>query len=135
MKALARGAVAATLVTILVAPALGQPSDGCSRDALVVEGTTVGVSLCPSDAPARKGKGEGRPVSLTIVETFSTGSAAFSRSSVLDFLDQSAASRTIDDVSLERLGISKTLHLTIVYRGGTVRLEHAMLVPGAVDLK
>lgn len=135
MSTLARGVLAATLVTILAAPAFGQQTDACSRDPLTVDGTTVGVTLCVSGAPARKTKGEGRPVSVTIVETFSTGKAAFSRTSSFDFLDQSEASRTIDDVPLDRLGIGKTLHLTIVYRAGAVRLEHAMLVPGAVDLK
>jgi hypothetical protein len=44
-------------------------------------------------------------------------------------------SRTIDDVSLARLGIARTLHMTIAYKLGSAKLERALLIPGALVLK
>jgi hypothetical protein len=136
MSALVRGAFAAMLVAISTVPVLGQPADGCSRDALVVDGTTVGVVLCPgTEAQPRRARADGQGGGVTIVETFSSTAGAFSRTSSLEMVDASGPARAIDDVPLERLGIAKTLHLTIAYRGGAARLEHAMLIPGALTLK
>jgi hypothetical protein len=38
-------------------------------------------------------------------------------------------------VPLAKLGLARTLHLTVVYTSGSARLEHALLVPGAIALK
>ena len=136
MSALVRGAFAAMLVAISTVPVLGQPADGCSRDAFVIDGTTVGVTLCPGGtAPARRARSDGQGGGMTVIETFSSAGAAFSRTTVVELDDQSGPARAIDDVSLDRLGITKTLHLTIAYRGGSARLEHALLIPGAIPLK
>jgi hypothetical protein len=136
MNVFARGALAATLTILVVAPVAAQPNDACSRDRLVVDGTPVDVTLCVADATGgHRAKGEGKPVSVTVNEIFSSGGNSFTRSTVLDFLERRETSRTIDDVPLAQIGVQKSLHLTIGYRDGTVRLEHAMLVPGAVNLK
>jgi hypothetical protein len=136
MSAFARGAYAALLVAISTVPVLGQPADGCSHDAFVIDGATVGVTLCPgAAAPARRARSDGQGGGITVLETFSSASATFSRTTVVVPDDQSGPARAIDDVSLDRLGITKTLHLTIAYRGGATRLEHALLIPGAVPLK
>jgi hypothetical protein len=133
MKALARGAFAMTIALLGTASA-GAQGDACSRDTLTVDGSPVEVTLCVPPAPAAR-KGEGKPVSVSVSETFASGGTSFSRSVALDFLEGAETSRTIDDVPLHKLGIGKSLHLTIAYRAGTVRLEHAMLVPGAISLK
>ena len=136
MKPLGAMAVSATLAVVLAGPmAAAQPNDACSHDTLMVEGTPVDVTLCAPEPAARKAKGEGGPVSVTVTEVFSAGGNSFTRTSALEFLERPQTSRTIDDVPLQKLGIPKTLHLTIGYRQGSVRLEHAMLIPGAVDLK
>jgi hypothetical protein len=44
-------------------------------------------------------------------------------------------SRGVDDVPLNPLGLSSTLHLTLTYADGKVSVEHALLLPGAVPLK
>lgn len=133
MKALARGAFAVTIALLGTVPA-GAQGDACSRDTLTVDGSPVEVTLCVPPSPVAR-KGEGKAVSVSVSETFAAGGATFSRSVPLDFLEGSETSRTIDDVPLHKLGIKKALHLTIAYRAGTVHLEHAMLVPGAVSLK
>lgn len=133
MKALVCGAFAMTIGLLGTVPASAQ-GDACSRDTLAVDGSPVEVTLCVPAALAAR-KGEGKPVSVSVSETFGAGGSSFTRSVALDFLEGAETSRTIDDVPLHKLGIGKTLHLTIAYRAGTVRLEHAMLVPGAVSLK
>ena len=69
-------------------------------------------------------------------ETFTVrGQAPLVRSIPLDAAPSDEPSRTIDDVSLAKLGLTRTLHMTIAVRTSSVRLEHALLVPGAVTLK
>jgi hypothetical protein len=133
MKALVRGIVAATAV-LLWTSAVSAQGDVCSRDTLAVDGTPVEVTLCAPPAPQSR-KGGTKQVTVSVSETFAAGGASFSRSVPLDFLDGAETSRTIDDAPLNKLGIKKSLHLTIAYHPGSVRLEHAMLVPGAVTLK
>jgi hypothetical protein len=132
MKALGPALVLGTLLS--GEAAWGQPGDGCSHDVLHIAGTPVNVVLCVSPEGQRR-KGAGRAVNVGIVETLSANGNSFSRTVPLEFMDGGEASRTIDDVSLHPLGIDKSLHLTMRYRPGLVRLEHAMLVPDAISLK
>lgn len=106
----------------------------CSHDVFTIDGRSVSVSLCADDAGMRRSP-DGRRIIVTVAESFATNGPTFERSVPLDFLAGAEFSRTIDDVPLDKLGIARTLHLTIGYRPGTVRLEHALLVPGAVALK
>ncbi len=41
----------------------------------------------------------------------------------------------IQDVPLERVGLQGMLHLTLLLRGGTLRIDSAMLTPGALTIK
>jgi hypothetical protein len=132
MKALSCGAFVMTIALLGTVP-VGAEGDACSHDTLAVDGSPVEVTLCVPAPAARRG--EGKPVSVSVSETFAAGGSSFTRSVALDFLDGAETSRTIDDAPLHKLGIGKSLHLTIAYRAGTVRLEHAMLVPGAISLK
>jgi hypothetical protein len=123
------------LVAVSLVPVPARSSDTCSRDALQVDGAPVAVTLCVPAAGVRRGKAETRALSVNVTEVFAAGTSSFTRTVVLDVLDDSVTSRTIDDVPLQRLGIAKTLHLTIGYRDGSAQLEHALLIPGAVTLK
>jgi hypothetical protein len=111
----------------------GAPA-GCSSDAFTIDAAPVAVRIClapvaPESAPA------GKPSSVALDETLSSHGTTFSRRVALEFFSGGDYSRTIDDVPLERFGIARTLHLTIGYKPGSVRLEHALLVPGAIALK
>ena len=114
-------------------------SGGCSSDAFSIDGSSVKVALCVS-------AGDKAGAKTVVTEHFSiaalsahaaaaAGNAAFERELPVERLPGAESSRAIDDVSLERLGLSRTLHLTIAVRSGSVRLEHALLIPGAVSLK
>lgn len=110
------------------APALAAP--GCSSDAFTVSGSPLSVEIC---APATRPIGK---APLLATETLTArGQAPIVRKVTLDVLSPTEASHTIDDAPLQSLGIAGTLHMTIGYRAGVVRLEHALLVPGAIALK
>jgi hypothetical protein len=126
---------ALALLASLLLGAAPSPSPGpCSQDVFTIDGRSVSVSLCADEAGTHRSP-DGRRIIVTVAESFATSGATFERSVALDFLAGAEFSRTIDDVPLDKLGIARTLHLTIGYRPGTVRLEHALLVPGAVALK
>ena len=97
-----------------------------ARDLFPVGGQSVAVRVC-AGAPD-----SGKTVAVT--ETFKGATASFNHRASIDVLP-GAASRAVDDVSLSPLGLQFTLHLTLAYRDAAVRIEHALLLPGAVPLK
>jgi hypothetical protein len=123
--------VGALLLSTVLLAASGLPGAPavCSSDAFSIDGSSLTVTLCaPQDA-----KGQS---SAHVTETLSIkGQPAYVRDVLLELVAGTESSRTIDDAPLQKLGLARTLHLTIAYRNGTVRLEHALLVPGAIALK
>jgi hypothetical protein len=117
----------------------------CSSDPFTVDGAMLTVEVCaPAQAPAA-GK-------VTLIERFTVkGQAPLERALVVEVLPRAGTSRSIDDVPLAKLGIARTLHLTVVYKPPSTgsgqalltgpgqppsaALEHAMLIPGAIALK
>ena len=72
---------------------------------------------------------------MRVSESYSTSRGAFTQQSTLQFISGESASRVIEDIALARLGLEGTLHLTLVYHGGLVRVESALLTPGAITSK
>jgi hypothetical protein len=124
--------MATVLAASLGSSAWAQPSGRCTRETLVVRGTPVTAAYCVSEIGAAK---PGRDLPVRVAETFSTGRGAFNQDATLRFIAGEEASRVIEDVALERLGLEGTLHLTLVLRGGAVHVEGAMLTPGAITIK
>ncbi len=122
--------VAAVVAVRTAAPA------ACSSDAFTVDGKALAVSICTLErVTGVRGKPSAGDAG-TLQETVSAkGHAPLRRTAAYSRLSNDATARTIDDVPLQSLGIPKTLHVTLAVRGGNVRLEHALLVPGAVVLK
>ena len=120
--------VAAILLSALPAAAASQGH--CSRETLAVRGTPVTISYCPS-APS----GNGPEVTVPVSATYASPSSSFSRSSSLRFIGGEGPSRVLENVDLGQLGLTGTLHLTLVYSAGEVRIENAMLTPGAIIIK
>ncbi len=105
-----------------------------------MERTTVTVTVCVSQAHRSVvGRVKSKPapsMTDTVQETLSAKDhAPLARSISYTRLPSEATARTIDDVPLQALGIQKTLHLTLAITDGTPRLEHALLIPGAIVLK
>ena len=120
------------LVAMLLAamPTAATAQGHCSRETLTVRGTPVTISYCPS-VPATSGP----EVSVPVAETFSASSGSFSRSSTLKFVSGEGPARVVENVDLDGVGLTGTLHLTLVYAGGEVRVESALLTPGAIIIK
>ncbi len=113
-------AAAAIGGTVRPAPA----AVACSSDTFAIDGSSVAVRICRD------------PQSDAIVETASVrGKPALERRVPYARVEHQETARTIDDLPLAELGIARTLHVTVAIRTNAVRLEHALLVPGAVALK
>jgi hypothetical protein len=117
----------AVLFAVATGGAAAQPAArGCSNDIFTVAGQQVSLTVCA-------GAVDGSAVAIT--ETAKSGAKASSRAASIEILPGAATSRSVDDLSLEPIGLSYTLHLTLAYRNGTATTEHALLLPGAVPLK
>jgi hypothetical protein len=120
--------VAALLVAAMPSGALAQ--NHCSRETLTVRGTAVAITYCPS-GPI----GNGPEVTVPVTEAYASSGGSFTRSAKLQFITGEGPSRVLENVDLAQLGLTGTLHLTLVYTGGEVRVENAMLTPGAIIIK
>ena len=97
-----------------------------------MRGTPVTASYCVSQVgPASRA----RDLPVRVSETYSTPHGSFAQEATLRFIAGEGASRVIEDVGLDRLGLEGTLHLTLLLHGNQVRIEGAMLTPGAITIK
>ena len=120
-----------TLALAVVSPAPAQET--CSSDTFSIDGRSVDVSVCGPTSVPKPTKGQ---PSIQLRETVGVrGGVPLVREVALATLPDEGLAHTIDDVPLQKLGIERTLHVTLAYKPGTVRLEHALLIPGAVVLK
>ena len=72
---------------------------------------------------------------MPVTEAYSSSGGSMTRSTTLRFITGEGPSRVLENVNLAELGLTGTLHLTLVYAGGEVRVEKAMLTPGAIIIK
>jgi hypothetical protein len=72
---------------------------------------------------------------VPVAATFSAPAASFSRTIELHFLAGEGTSRVLENLDLSKLGLTGTLHLTLAYTGGLVRVDGALLTPGAITIK
>jgi hypothetical protein len=110
--------------------ALADP--GCTQETLSVQGTPVTIGYCVSGTPRANGAGE---VIVPISATYSAPGGTLRRSSELHFMADERVSRVIESLDLARVGLTGTLHLTLAYARGVVRVEGALLTPGAITVK
>jgi hypothetical protein len=127
MKSLPMLALAATLA--LPVPAGAQ--DHCTRETLTVRGTPVTIGYCITGGAVVNGP----EVALPVAETYSAPGGSFSRSTTMRFIAGDGPSRLLENADLSRIGMTGTLHLTLVYSAGSVHIENALLTPGAVTIK
>ena len=113
-------------------PAAAQPQSHCSRETLNVTGLPVSVSYCVLSATR---SADGRETIANVQETYSSPRGSFGQTAPLSFLTGDDPSRVIEDVSLARLGMAGTLHLTLIMRAQRVVVEAAILTPGAIVVK
>jgi hypothetical protein len=118
----------AVLTLLASAPAGAQ--DRCSRETVAIQGTPVTVALCVvSESRA------GDVTTIDLAATYSSKDGAFTQRSTIRFIDGEGPARALQSVSLSQIGITGTLHMTLLYVGNDVSMEHALLTPGAVTIK
>ena len=112
--------------------AAAQPANRCTHETLDVRGTPLTASYCVEVlGPAAPG----RDLPVKVSESYSTPHGSWSQDATLSFIAGEDSSRVIQDLPLDRVGLQGTLHLTLVLHGGAVRIDSAMLTPGAVTIK
>ena len=117
--------VAAWVTSVAVAP-------GCTQETLSVRGTPVTIGYCVSGTPHST---DGDELIVPIVASYGAPGGSFSRSSEMHFVAGEGVSRVIESLDLSRLGMTGTLHLTLAYAEGHIRIEGALLTPGAITIK
>jgi hypothetical protein len=116
---------------LLALPLAAAAAPQCSHETLDVQGTPVTISYCLT-SQGQVNAGEDR---LPVQAVYSTTANSFSRSSTMRFVISAGPSRLLESVDLAPLGLTGTLHLTLVYTDGFVRIQSALLTPGAVRIK
>jgi hypothetical protein len=124
--------VATALAISLGSPASAQPPSRCTHETLSVRGTPLVAAYCIDDMGSAP---PGRDLPIRVSETYSTSHGSFTQQATLRFISGEQASRVIEDVVLDRLGLDGTLHLTLLLHAGLIHIDSAMLTPGAITIK
>jgi hypothetical protein len=121
--------LAGTLAGILISSPLiagADPTGRCTHESWSVDGLPLAATFCVPSGSSNH---------VVVGETFARNGATFSRSLDVELVNGVDVARAIDTVPLDAVGSSKQLHLTFAYHNGTVAVEHALLLPGAIVLK
>jgi hypothetical protein len=132
MKQLFTSVVAAGALTGILTGAAAAQGSRCTRETLSVKGVPLTASYCISSETTAA---TAHDISVAVAESYVTARGSLSQQNTLQFISGENASRFIEDVPLTRLGLEGVLHVTLVYRGGTIRIESALLTPGAIAIK
>jgi len=126
------GAAAALLVATAL-PLTGAAQQRCTQETLDVRGTPVTIGYCVV-APVRAGPGG--EIGIPVQATYSAPGGSYARSEELRFISGEGSSRVVENLALTPLGLpGQVLHLTLVYAGGGVHIDGALLTPGAIAIK
>lgn len=121
--------LAAALAASLATPARAQ--DQCTHSTMLVHGTPLQVDLCVASAP----RSPGGIVNVGLVATYTAAGRSFTQKATVRFITGEGPARALDSADLSSVGVAGTLHMTLLYSGGLVTVEHALLTPGAVTVK
>lgn len=118
------------MLLMAAATARGLAAD-CTQQTLTVEGRAVTIGYCIAGPARSNGTAE---VIVPVIASFSSPNGALRRDGELHFLAGERVSRVIESLDLSKIGLTGTLHLTLTYERGLVRVEGALLTPGAITI-
>ncbi len=104
----------------------------CTQETVTVEGAPVTIGYCISGSIRPSGEQE---VIVPVTASYSAPGGTLRRAIDLHFIAGEGVSRVLESLDLTKLGLTGTLHLTLAYSRGLVRLEGALLTPGAITIK
>ena len=116
------------LVAAAALPAAAQ--NRCSHDAVTIRGVPVAIGFCIAGATASSAV-----ATVAVEATYTSRSASFQQRSSVRFITGEGPARALESVDLAPLGITGVLHMTLLYDGNEVTMEHALLTPGAITVK
>ncbi len=119
------------VLTLSTVPPAGSASS-CTQETLMVEGAAVTIGYCISGPLRANGADE---LVVPVTATYSAPGGTLRRPIDLHFIAGEGVSRVLQSLDLTKLGLGGTLHLTLAYSHGLVRLEGALLTPGAITIK
>jgi hypothetical protein len=126
------GAVA-VLAAAVALPISASAQQRCSQETLNVRGTPVTIGYCIAATPK---SGTGEEILIPVQASYAAPGGSFARAEDLRFISGESSSRVVENLRLGPLGLGvQILHLTLVYTGGVVRIEGALLTPGAITVK
>ncbi len=121
------------LIVVFAACALrAAAASQCTQETLTVEGRPVTIGYCITGALRSTGAEE---IVVPVTATYSAPGATVSRPIDLHFIAGEGVSRVLQSLDLTKVGLTGTLHLTLAYSRGLVRVEGALLTPGAITIK
>jgi hypothetical protein len=127
-----RYALALSVLLAVTALPVRAAAPGCTVETLKVRGTPVTIGYCIVGATRSDGNDE---VIVPVAATYGSPNGSFSRNSDLRFVAGERVSRILENFQLAKVGMTGVLHLTLAYGNGTVRIEGALLTPGAITIK
>ena len=127
----ARTAVAFMVLAAAVTARSAAAPPGCTQETLAVRGVPLTLVYCVTGAPHF----EGDEIVVPIAASYAAPGGSFGRVRELRFVDGEGASRILENVQLARLGMPGVLHLTLLYAGGEVHVEGALLSPEGITVK
>ncbi len=123
--------LAAAMLAAMI-PAAAAQGGRCTSETLNVRRVPVTLGYCVTGAAQ---SGPGGTVLVPVSGQYSAPSGSFSEAMTLRFVGGERTSRVIRSLDLSRVGSSGVLHLTLAYDGSTIRIESALLTPGAITIK
>lgn len=118
------------LVLVLTAGGAASAAENCSRETVAVRGTPVTIVLCVLAASSA-----GNVTTIALDGHYEAKQSSFDQRASIRFITGEGPARALQSVDLSRLGIPGVLHMTLVYSGNAVSMEHALLTPGAITIK
>ena len=122
----------AALTAACAAPLAAGAAPPCTQETLSVQGTPLVVGYCINGTPRQTG---GQELLVPVAATYIGRGATLRLPEELHFLSGEGVSRVIENLDLTKVGLTGTLHLTLAYSHGLVRVEGALLTPGAITIK
>jgi len=104
----------------------------CTQETLTVEGSPLEIGYCVSATPRSSGQDE---VIVPVSARYSAPRGSLARSLEFHFVAGEGVSRVLESLDLTQVGLTGVLHLTLAYSRGLVRVEGALLTPGAITIK
>ncbi len=120
-----------TILAAVAAPASGA-APLCTQETLTVEGSPLTVAYCVSATPRANGADE---VIVPVSARYAAPGGTLARAIELHFVAGEGVSRVLESLDLTKVGLTGVLHLTLAYAHGLVRVEGALLTPGAITIK